>query len=127
MMFVGTMIFSLVIGIYGEILEKFKLIEEEFDEGSRLSMFMDVIKHFNGNHGLKQQVKDEIEDYFSYRWKKHNHLPFESPEGMRFNGKIPVGGYAQMHLYLGFLYEPFMSVFGRTLSIQVPFKRREIK
>ena len=26
---------------------------EEFDEGSRLSMFMDVIKHFNGNHGLK--------------------------------------------------------------------------
>jgi len=91
MMFVGTMIFSLVIGIYGEILEKFKLIEEEFDEGSELSLFMEVIKHFNHNHGLKKQVRDEIEDYFSYRWKKHNHLPFESPEGIRFSGKIPVG------------------------------------
>ena len=36
MMFVGVLIFSYVIGIYGEILEKFKDIEMEFDEGNKL-------------------------------------------------------------------------------------------
>jgi len=37
--------------------------------------------------------------------------------------KLPEGGHTNMHLYLGYLYEPFMNVFGRTLSIQIPFKR----
>ena len=53
MMFVGVLIFSYVIGIYGEILEKFKLIEEEFHEENKLGQFIDTIKHFNDNEGLK--------------------------------------------------------------------------
>ena len=77
MMFVGVLIFSYVIGIYGEILEKFNQIEEEFDEGNKLGQFIDTIKHFNDNEGLKKSVKEDIEEYFSYRWTKHNHLPFE--------------------------------------------------
>jgi len=93
MMFVGVLIFSYVIGIYGEILEKFKEIEMEFDEGNKLGQFIDTIKHFNENEGLKKHIKEDIEDYFNYRWTKHNHLPFENDEGIEFSKKIPVGGH----------------------------------
>lgn len=53
MMFFGVMTFSYVMGVYGEILDKFKSIEKEFDEGDRLICFMDTMKHFNDNEGLK--------------------------------------------------------------------------
>jgi hypothetical protein len=37
MMFFGVMIFSYVMGVYAEILEKFNDIHREFDEGNGLS------------------------------------------------------------------------------------------
>ena len=52
-MFFGVMIFSLVIGIYGEILKKIKTMDKEHEEGNQLIQFFDVIKHFNHNEGLK--------------------------------------------------------------------------
>ena len=75
MMFFGVMIFSYVMGVYGEILTKFNKIEEEFDDGNKLMLWFDVLKHFNGREGLKKTLKDEIEDYFNYRWTNHPTLP----------------------------------------------------
>ena len=36
MMFFGVMIFSYTMGVYGEILDNFKKIEEVFEEGNQL-------------------------------------------------------------------------------------------
>lgn len=44
------------------------------------------MKHFNDNEGLKPKIKEEIEDYFKYRWTRHRTLPIESDEGIGFSG-----------------------------------------
>ena len=85
LMFFGVMIFSYVMGVYGEILERFKDVDSEFEETDKLYLFFGVIKHFNENEGLKPKIREEIEDYFKYRWAKHRYLPMESEEGREFN------------------------------------------
>jgi hypothetical protein len=114
-MFFGVMIFSFVIGIYGEQLEKMKSIDKDHEEGNALLLFFDVMKYFNENESIKKELRDEIEEFFMYRWTNHRTLPLESDEGKEMLNKMD--RVVMPHIYLGFLYEPFMKVFGRTFSI----------
>ena len=120
LMFFGVMIFSYVTGVYGEILDKMKSMDNDHEEGNELLKFFDVIKHFNNNEGLKKELKDEIEDYFIYRWTNHRTLPLESDLGQNIMGTKLTNDII-LKFYLGFVFEPFMKVFGRTFSIPIPF------
>lgn len=44
----GVAIFSIIMGSFVEILQKFKSLNEEFSD-ERLSSFFEIMRHFNNN------------------------------------------------------------------------------
>ena len=67
-MFFGVMIFSLVMGIFIEMLEKLKTVHCDLEDASGLSKFTDLLKFFNNGKDIPLDFKDKLERYFEYRW-----------------------------------------------------------
>jgi len=69
----GVTIFSYIMGIFIEILGSYERLNAELDEGDKLTQFFGMMKHFNGNVPLKQELRDRFEEFFDYKWKfDHN-------------------------------------------------------
>jgi len=54
MLLFGVAIFSYCMGIFITILNGFKKLEEEIDEGDELTKFFQVFKRFNGGKALNE-------------------------------------------------------------------------
>lgn len=64
----GVAIFSYFMGILFEILENFKMLNDDLDYGDELSKFFGLIRHFNDNVPINSELKCRIEAHFDYRW-----------------------------------------------------------
>jgi len=64
----GVAIFSIVMGNFIEISDSFLKMNEEFDDGDNLSKFFGLIKQFNKGQDIKIALKEQIENFFDYRW-----------------------------------------------------------
>jgi len=64
----GVAIFSLVMGNFIEILDTFKSINSEMEDGDNLSRFFGLIKQFNKGRMIDHSMKRKIEDFMEYRW-----------------------------------------------------------
>jgi hypothetical protein len=64
----GVTIFSYIMGNYILILNSLKSLQDDFDDGEKLSKWLGLIKRFNNGRPLSIQMKDQIEKYFDYRW-----------------------------------------------------------
>ena len=64
----GVAIFSLFMGTFIEMIEKYKEVERDLEDGDGLAKFFGVFKSFNGNVDIKLELKRQIEEYFDYRW-----------------------------------------------------------
>jgi len=52
MLFGGVLIFSYIIGVYGELLSQYEENNADYDEGERLQLFFGVLKKFNDNEAI---------------------------------------------------------------------------
>lgn len=68
MLLFGVAIFSLFMGVFMEMIDKFKEVNAELDNGDGLAKFFGVMKRFNGGVDININLKREIEFYFEYRW-----------------------------------------------------------
>jgi len=57
-------------GIFIEILNQYKDLNADLDDGDNLSKFFGLLRRFNDNVPIKVQLKDEIEKHFDYKWKR---------------------------------------------------------
>ena len=64
----GVMLFSYVLDQFIIIYYQYKLIIEDVDDSENLSRFLGTMKHFNKNKPLSQELKENIEGYFAYKW-----------------------------------------------------------
>lgn len=64
----GVAIFSLFMGTFIEMIDKYKLVNAELEHGDELARFFGLMKHFNGNIDIEIGLKVKIEEYFDYRW-----------------------------------------------------------
>jgi hypothetical protein len=64
----GVAIFSYIMGIFINIVDTLKTYNEDPDYGSELYRFFGTIKKFNNNQKLDVKLRNEIEEYFDYRW-----------------------------------------------------------
>ena len=64
----GVAIFGIIMGMFLEIIEKFKEYDSELDEGDALSQFFGMLKNYNYNMEIDLNFKREIERYFQHRW-----------------------------------------------------------
>lgn len=60
----GVMIFSYVMGNFISMIESFKALNAEPDEGDELSKFFGLIKRYNNNKDINQNLKERLEEYF---------------------------------------------------------------
>ena len=64
----GVAIFSYMMGIFIEILDKYQHLNADLDEGDELSKFFGLIKRFNNDIPIKLDLKENIEQFFDYKW-----------------------------------------------------------
>lgn len=74
-----------MMGNFIEILSEFKEFDAPLDEGDSLTQFFKVMEHFNNNSAINQNLKDEIENFFDYKWSTDKNYAFLDP---RFEGIV---------------------------------------
>ena len=72
----GVAIFSYIMGNFIDILDSFKLLHAEIDEGEELTKFFGILEKFNRNKTVKLDLKRKIEKFFEYKWETDKNFTF---------------------------------------------------
>ena len=65
----GVAVFSYIMGIFIEILEKLRKINRDIDESEQLTLFFSLIKKLNSGKNVNTKFQHKIEEFFLYKWK----------------------------------------------------------
>ena len=68
MLLFGVAIFSYCMNNFVDLVQEYKFYVGEFDEGDELTKFFGTMKKFNNNKPIETKLKENIENYFIYRW-----------------------------------------------------------
>ena len=64
----GVAVFSYIMGNFAEIISFILNLDNELEDGEQLTIFLSLLKSFNNGEDIKRELKEEIEEYFEYRW-----------------------------------------------------------
>ena len=78
----GVAIFSYVLGVFTGMLDKYKSLKAELDDGDSLSRFFGVIKYFNGGVSMNHDLRIRIETFFLHKWACDKNQAFRSEDEM---------------------------------------------
>ena len=78
MLLFGVAIFSLFMGTFIEMIEKYKEVARDLEDGDGLAKFFGVLKRYNGGVDIKLELKRQIEEYFDYRWSQDKNQSLNS-------------------------------------------------
>ena len=62
-------IFSYIMGKFVEMIDRYKILNADLEEGDELAKFLGMLQKFNNGKELDQKFKNKIEAFFDYRWK----------------------------------------------------------
>jgi len=110
----GVAIFSYVMGNFISILDTFKSINAEMEDGDNLSRFFGLMKQFNKGRNIDNQMKLKIEDYMDYRWSNDRNLAISTDEDKALISQLPLE--IQRKIYSDFLFKEFLHSFKRYFS-----------
>ena len=60
-----------------------------FDDGDNLSKFFGLIRNFNGNLEMDENLKHQIEDFFDYKWTMDLNMAVETEEETKLLEQLP--------------------------------------
>ena len=116
MLLLGVAIFTIVMGNFAEILEKFNEMNADLDDYDRLSSFLGVMKVFNRGRPIKPQFKDRIEKFFSCKWLNDRNQAIDDEDEKQMLEELPTE--TQDKLYAGFLFQEFLKTFRQFFLIE---------
>lgn len=64
----GVMIFSIIMGEFIGILNSYKDLEADLDDGEELQKFFGLLKWLNHDVPINYELKTKIEAHFDYKW-----------------------------------------------------------
>ena len=73
----GVAIFSYIMGNFIEILDSFKLLTAEIDEGEELARFFGILEKFNRNKTIDILLKRKIEKFMEFKWETDKNYTFQ--------------------------------------------------
>ena len=114
-LFVGVIIFSIVMGKFTDILDTFKEIDAEMEDGEGLSKFFGLIKHYNKGRFLNRDLKVKIEEFMEYRWLNDKNQAMQDGDDIALLEQLPVD--VQQRIYSEFMFKNFIKSFSRYFSI----------
>tara|TARA_B110000285_G_scaffold154438_1_gene172301 strand:+ start:997 stop:2052 length:1056 start_codon:yes stop_codon:yes gene_type:complete len=111
----GVAIFSYIMGIFIEILDQYKNLNADLDDGDNLSKFFGLLRRFNDNVPIKQQLKEQIERHFDYKWKKDKNQSIDDDAEIAMLDQLP--DEVQDKIFCDFLFSDFQKLFMRFFRI----------
>jgi len=78
----GVSVFSYIMGIFTEILDKFSQLNSDLDQGDELAKFFGLLKRFNNNVDIKNKFKEKIEDFFDMKWNLDRTMALTTDEDL---------------------------------------------
>ncbi len=85
----GVAIFSYIMGIFIEILDQYRKMNEDLDDGDNLSKFFGLLRRFNDNVPINQQLKEQIERHFDYKWKNDKNQSIDDDDERAMLEQLP--------------------------------------
>ena len=52
------------------MLNNYKVMNDEIDDGDNLAKFFGMMKRYNKDKNIDQDLKERIERFFAYKWAK---------------------------------------------------------
>lgn len=111
----GVAIFSYVMGNFIEILETFKSVNQDFDDGDHLSKFFGLIKQFNKGQNIDYTLQFQIEDFFDYRWVNDRNQAISTQDDIDLISQLPLE--IQRKIYSDFLFKNFLQSFRKYFTM----------
>lgn len=56
-------------GIFMGLVDKYQTLNQELDDGDRLTLFFGLIEFYNNKIPLKQELREKIEAFFDFKWE----------------------------------------------------------
>jgi hypothetical protein len=106
---IGVGIFSVFLGDFTEIIEKYKAIQREPDDFLMLDKFFSTLKHFNNDVPVQDKFKKDVYEHFEYRWANDLNQFIQEEEDYKIFIQLP--DYIQDRIYKEFLHMKFLSEF----------------
>jgi hypothetical protein len=111
----GVAVFSIVMGNFIEISDAFLSMNQEFDDGDKLSRFFGLLKKFNKGQSIQIEMKNRIEEFFDHRWRNDKNQSISTDADRDMVEQLPIE--IQRAIYTDFLFKGFLQKFRRYFSI----------
>lgn len=102
----GVAIFSYIMGIFIEILEEFKRLNEGLDEGDSLSRFFLILQKFNSAKPINHHFQVSLQAHFDYRWDNDKTIALHTSEAQSILLQLP--DVLENKIYVSFLFTDFL-------------------
>jgi hypothetical protein len=80
----GVATFSIIMGIFINILNEFKQINSpDFDDDENLLRFISAFRRYNNDKDLDERISQNIENFFSYKWSWDRNNCLKSKEDIK--------------------------------------------
>lgn len=112
----GVAIFSYIMGNFIEILEKIQQLNEDLDDGDKLTRFFGLLQRFNGNKSINIELRQSIEKFFDYKWNNDRNMAIDDKAEKDLLDQLPPE--VQDKLISGFLFNQFLSKFSDFFRLQ---------
>lgn len=105
----GVAIFSYIMGVFIEILQSIFALTADVQDDESLSRWFGLIKRFNYGRPVSQELKEKIEQYFTYRWTNDKNIAICTEADLKIFDELPPD--TQQKLYSEFLFKIFIKNF----------------
>lgn len=103
----GVMVFSLLMGVFVEIMRHFNTLTADNEDSTNLARFFGLMEKFNRGQRLKRSVINEYEQYFSHLWATDKGAFLRTEDGLRLFQELPQDIRTQ--IFKNFLFGRFIN------------------
>ena len=86
----GVAIFAIIKKLFSNILMQFESLNNDFDEGERLSYFHTLLRRFNKDQELDPRFKAKMEAYFKFKWSFDKNNALRQDEHVKMLEQLPI-------------------------------------
>ena len=89
MLLIGVSVFSYSMSIFIKILNGYKSMNDDLDDGDSLAKFFGMMARFNNGKMIDNKVKKKIEAFFAYKWKYDKNQAIDDTDEKAILDQIP--------------------------------------
>jgi hypothetical protein len=112
----GVAIFSVIMQKFIEMIDNYKVINADLDEGDELAKFFGLLKKFNNGKSIDEKFKDKLEQYFEFRWKYDKNQSIDDEQEIAILEQLPPE--TQDRLFTKFIFHNFLFSFMNFFRIE---------